>query len=196
MVSSQRMDDQRDPNEIRTPVPLFMDVDGGLCAMPVLLGAVWPLLERVELGTPPPYPSHAWVNPAAVAALNDLIDERLIEPIWCTSWDAGANHLISALGLHGGSWRIATLGTRQGDLMLRDNWIKTLAISRIVKSNAFVMVDDLLGDESTRPWTPQRRSMDQTFGSANSLLLGAKPERGLTVAEVLRIREYVTEPHA
>ncbi|WBM79841.1 hypothetical protein KIV56_16985 [Cryobacterium breve] len=175
-----------------TPIPFFLDVDGGLCGMPFRNAAVWLELERFPTLAPAPYPPHAWVSRATVSALNDLVDERLIEPIWCTSWDAGANHLISALGLHGGSWRIATLGTRQGDLMLRDNWIKTLAISRIVKSEAFVMVDDLLGDESTRPWTPQRRSMDQTFGSANSLLLGTKLERGLTVAEVLRIREYVT----
>ncbi|MCY7286928.1 MAG: hypothetical protein LH624_01410, partial [Cryobacterium sp.] len=130
-----------------TRTPLFLDVDGGLCAMPRKNAAVWGDLERFPSFAPDPYPQHAWVSTAAVAALNELIDERLVEPIWCTTWDAGANFLIPALGLHGGPWRVATVGTRQGDLMFRDIWIKTQAVSRVVTNQEFVMVDDLLGDE-------------------------------------------------
>ena len=174
-----------------TRMPLFMDVDGGLCGIPFNNAAVWWELERLPTFAPAPYPSHAWVSTAAVAALNELIDERLVEPIWCTSWDAGANFLVPALGLHGGPWRVATVGTRQGDLMFRDIWIKTKAVSRVVTDQDFVMVDDLLGDENCGPWTPQRRSMDQAFGSMTSLLVGTKPERGLTVDDVLRVRAYV-----
>ena len=176
-----------------TRTPIFMDVDGGLCAMPRKNAAAWGDLERFPSFAPDPYPQHAWVSTAAVAALNELIDERLVEPIWCTTWDAAANFLIPALGLHGGPWRVATVGTRQGDLMFRDIWIKTQAVSRVVTNQEFVMVDDLLGDEDRGPWTPQRRSMDQTFGSTASLLVGTKPERGLTVADVLHVRAYVQQ---
>ena len=179
------------PKSDVAPIPLFMDVDGGLCGLTFNNVAVWKELDRFPTFAPVPYPSHAWVSRAAVAALNELIDERLVEPIWCTSWDAGANFLVPALGLHGGPWRVATVGTRQGDLMFRDIWIKTKAVSRVVTDQDFVMVDDLLGDENRGPWTPQRRSMDQTFGSTTSLLVGTKPERGLTVDDVLRIRAYV-----
>ena len=60
------------------PVPLFMDVDGGLCALPGYLGAMWPDLEEVELDLPEPYPTHVWVIPAAVTALNELIDDGFV----------------------------------------------------------------------------------------------------------------------
>ena len=174
-----------------TRTPLFLDVDGGLCAMPLKNAAVSRDLERIPTFAPDPYPQQAWVSTAAVGALNELIDERLVEPIWCSTWDAGANFLIPSLGLHGGPWPVATVGTRQGDLMFRDIWIKTQAVSRAVTDQEFVMVDDLLGEEDGGPWTPQRRSMHQTFGSTASLLVGTKPDRGLTVADVLRVRAYV-----
>ena len=174
-----------------TRTPLFLDIDGGLCAIPLKNAAVSRDLERFPTFAPDPYPQHAWVSTAAVAALNDLIDERLVEPIWCTTWDAGANFLIPALGLNGGPWRVATVGTRQGDLMFRDIWIKTQAVSRVVTNQDFVMVDDRLGDEHRRPWTSQRRSMHQTFGSTASLLVGTRADSGLTVADVLRVRAYV-----
>ena len=177
-----------------TRTPHFLDVDGGLCAMPLKNAAVSRDLERFPTFAPDPYPQHAWVSTAVVAALNELIDERLVEPIWCSTRDAGANFLIPALGLHGGPWRVAPVGTRQGDLMFRDIWIKTQAVSRIVTNQDFVMVDDLLGDEDRRPWTPQRRSMHQTFGSTSSLLVGTNPEWGLAVADVLRVRAYVQQP--
>ncbi|MBG6059916.1 hypothetical protein RCH16_003388 [Cryobacterium sp. MP_M5] len=180
-------------NRAVTRTPLFLDVDGGLCAMPRKNAAVSGDLERFPSFAPDPYPQHAWVSTAAVAALNELIDERLVEPIWCTTWDAGANFLIPALGLHGGPWRVATVGTRQGDLMFRDIWIKTQAVSPVVTNQEFVMVDDLLGDEDRGPWTPQRRSIHQTFGSTASLLVGTKPDIGLTVADVLRVRTYVQQ---
>lgn len=192
MVSSQRMDASSSPGANSAPVPLFMDVDGGLCALPVRLGAVWPLLERVELGTPPPYPSHAWVNPAAVVALNKLIDEGLVQPIWCTTWDDAANLLVPALGLHGGRWAVAKVGTREGALMWQGIWIKTEAVNRHTKSDRFVMVDDLLGDYEVRPWTAQRRSMHVAFGEEDVLLIGTRPERGLTVEQVEQIRNFVT----
>ncbi|MDY7542137.1 MULTISPECIES: hypothetical protein [unclassified Cryobacterium] len=172
-------------------MPLFMDVDGGLCALPVYLGAVWPLLERVELDAPEPYPSHVWVNPAAVTALNELIDDGLVRPIWCTSWDDAANFLIPALGLHGGAWPVATLGTREGGLIREDIWIKTEAVSRVVADQRFVMVDDFLGDPGDRPLAAPRRSMEITFGAKNMLLIGTRPERGLTVDDVARIREFI-----
>ncbi|WBM80186.1 hypothetical protein KIV56_00935 [Cryobacterium breve] len=190
MVSSQRMDDSSSPGQNGAPVTLFVDVDGGLCATPVYLGAVWPLLERVELVTPPPYPSYAWVNPAAVAALNKLIDEGLVQPVWCTTWDDAANFLIPAVGLHGGPWPVATVGTRQGDLIWQGIWIKTEAVNRYTKETRFVMVDDLLGEPEVRPWTAQRRSMDMAFGGEDTLLIGTRAERGLSVDDVGRIRLF------
>ncbi|TFC23376.1 hypothetical protein E3O46_02075 [Cryobacterium glucosi] len=191
MVSSQRMDASSSPGANSAPVPLFMDVDGGLCALPVRLGAVWPTLERVALNTPEPYPSHAWADPAAVGALNDLVDEGLVRPVWCTTWDDAANFLIPALGLHGGPWPVAKVGTRYGALMWQGIWIKTEAVSRFTGTDRFVMVDDLLGDHEIRPWTAQRRSMHVAFGEENVLLIGTRPERGLTVEQVEQIRNFV-----
>jgi hypothetical protein len=173
------------------PVPLFMDADGGLCGLPVYLGAMWPDLEGVELDLPEPYPSHVWVIPAAVTALNELIDDGLVQPISCTSWDGTANVLISTLGLHGGPWPVAALGTRRGGLMRDGIWIKTEAVSRLIRDQRFVMVDDLLGSPGDRPMTAPRRSLETTFGTGNMLLIGTRPERGLTAEHVARIREYV-----
>ncbi|MEB0003944.1 hypothetical protein QN357_13505 [Cryobacterium sp. RTC2.1] len=186
------MEELMGPGKSREPIPLFMDVDGGLCALPVYLGAVWPNLERVKLNTPDPYPSHAWVSPSAVTALNGLIDEGLVRPVWCTTWDDAANFLVPALGLHGGPWPVATVGTRHGDLVQHGIWIKTEAVSRFIGDQRFVIVDDLLGDPDNRPWTAQRRSMEIAFGGDN-LLIGTKPERGITMQEIVQIRNYVEQ---
>ncbi len=176
------------------PVRLFLDVDGGLCALPRAMAAMWLGLERVALPAAEPYPSHVWADPAVVAALNELIDTGLVKPTWCTSWDDGANALIPALGLHGGLWPVATLGTRRGALMWKDIWIKAEAVSRLVGDERFVMVDDLLGNPGDRPMAVQRRSMITAFGEANTLLIGTRPERGLTLDEVARITDFVTQP--
>ncbi|MEC5149917.1 HAD domain-containing protein [Cryobacterium sp. GrIS_2_6] len=186
------------PNPGFLPVPVFMDVDGSLLAYPESGSAEPRLITRrleFDLSDASGYPRIVRFDPAVIAELNLLVAEGLIQLIWASTWDESANHyLLSALGLEGGPFEVAIVGTRYGDQMAAGVWIKARAVGRWLQSNRtedgpIVMVDDLLADQANGFMSPQRRSIDAVAGPG-SLLLATDSIRGVLPSQVAEIRAY------
>lgn len=186
-------------NVIGGPVPLFMDVDGSLLAYPADTGEAEDRLQIVRLDLDFPddmtYPTRIWFDPEVVAGLNKLVDEGLVQLIWASTWDRAANRLlVPAIGLLGGPYDVAEIGTRYGDQMAAGIWVKTLAVGRWLQENGLqnapiVMVDDLLTNKASGFMSPQRRSME-VVGGDQKLFIATQPEQGLHVAQVAKIRSF------
>ena len=181
------------------PMPLFLDADGALLAIPLALGAIWPRLRSAELVRTLPeeaaFPSRIWFDPEVVEGLNELIGQSLVQPVWMTTWDDAANRLLApALGVAGAPWPVATVGTRQGADAPDGLWVKTSAVGRwLVEQHRIdapmVVVDDLLGDRQGGTESVQRRSIEQVNG-AEKLLIAPHPQRGLQPQQVKEIGEF------
>ena len=186
-------------NVVGRPVPLFMDVDGALLAYPADTSEADPRLRtaRLDLDFPddPSYPTRIWFDPEVVAGLNRLVDEGLVQLIWASTWDRAANRLlVPAIGLLGGPYDVAEIGTRYGDSMAAGFWVKTLAVGRWLQENGLqgapiVMVDDLLTNQASGFMSPQRRSIDVVGGDPN-LFIATQPKRGLHVEQVAEVRAF------
>jgi hypothetical protein len=182
-----------------SPVPLFLDVDGSLIATLATVGSIWPSLTQAPLGRQLPadeaFPAEVWFDQRIVAMLNEMIDARLVAPVWMTTWDDSANRLLApALKLSGAPWPVAKISTRHGATVRAGNWVKSLAVGRWLLENgheesAFVAVDDLLQSRG-RAASAQRRSMD-VVGGGESLLVATNPEHGLHREQVAQIRTFV-----
>ena len=186
-------------NVVGRPVPLFMDVDGALLAYPADTSEADLRLRtaRLDLDFPDDlsYPTRIWFDPEVVAGLNKLVDEGLVQLIWASTWDRAANRLlVPAIGLLGGPYDVAEIGTRYGDSMAAGIWVKTLAVGRWLQENGLqgapiVMVDDLLTNQASGFMSPQRRSIDVVGGDPN-LFIATQPKRGLHVEQVAEVRAF------
>ena len=188
-------------NVVGRPVPLFMDVDGALLAYPADTSEADLRLRtaRLDLDFPDDitFPTRIWFNPEVVAGLNKLLDEGLVQLIWTSTWECAANRLlVPAIGLLGGPYDVAEIGTRYGDQMAAGIWVKTLAVGRWLQENGLqnapiVMVDDLLTNKASGFMSPQRRSMEVVGGDQN-LFIATQPEHGLHVEQVAEIRSFAS----
>ncbi|WP_241992370.1 HAD domain-containing protein [Cryobacterium lactosi] len=180
------------------PIPLFLDIDGVLVVYR-FADSDSGRLSKVALKRQKPadsdFPSVVTFDAKVVAELNALVDDDLVELVWLSSWDHGANRLLApAVGMKRAPYAVAEVGSRFADRVRANVWIKTLAASRWMKANRpagtpFIMVDDLLTNQSRGQMSPQRRSLDD-ITEPGCLLVATDATRGLLLSRLAEIRQH------
>ncbi|MEV5709715.1 HAD domain-containing protein [Actinoallomurus sp. NPDC052274] len=82
------------------PIHLLLDIDGVLIPFPARNGSTPSSHVRhdvVPTNRKPEKPVPIWLNPHHGRMINDVIDARLVTPVWCTSWRQDAAGLIGPL---------------------------------------------------------------------------------------------------
>ena len=162
---------------------LYLDVDGVVCPFgpegTTGWGSAW---QRADAGLLP-------VAFAAelVAGLNSLARTPGLRCVWLTSWEELApQYLCPAVGLAGSDWPYLAADGAAGGA----GWWKLRAIQEDVENTApdvVAWVDDQLAFEAeAQLWT--------RFLGRRVLTVSPHPRRGITPAELDRIRSFLAQP--
>ena len=183
------------------PIPLFLDIDGVLVVYRHE-ESEQARLTKVPVNRQGPadhiYPSAVNIDPMVIADLNAMVGEGIVELVWLSSWDHGANRVLApAVGLTGAPYAVAEIGSRYGDRIRAGIWIKTLAVGRWMKANRpdgspMILVDDLLTNLPRGQMSPQRRSLSDVV-EPGSLLVATDASRGMLMSQLTEIRRHASK---
>ncbi|MHC6595007.1 HAD domain-containing protein [Arthrobacter sp. C152] len=162
---------------------LYLDVDGVICPFGPTgatgWGSAW---QQADAGLLP-------VAFAAelVAGLNSLARTPGLRCVWLTSWEELApQYLCPAVGLDGSRWPYLTAGGSAGG----NGWWKLSAIQEDVEETrpgTVAWIDDQLAFEAeAQHWAG--------FLGRRILTVSPDPRRGISPAELARVRAFLSRP--
>lgn len=186
----------------RRPVLAFFDLDGVFNARPAPGHEHSRLSEHTIPGSSAEAGGDSgWLDFDAIRAVNTLITDTLIEPVWITSRGAAANNAFSrAVGLAGGEWATADIT----DDPNTTSWGKTTVLEQILARRAadagvsvhdipFVFAHNTLN--SGDGWVSWQRHNVEHLAGGPRLLVDTDPARGITSQQVSTVRSWA-EKHS